>query len=98
MGRRNKRSFLQVPHARFVQMLTWKAQLLGIEVIITEETYTSKCSFLDDEPIGRQEAWGGRGIKRDLFRSQFGALIDADVNGSYAIIRKVAPCGVFARG
>jgi putative transposase len=98
MGRRNNQNFVQVPHARFIQMLTYKAQLVGIEVILTEESHTSKCSFLDDEPIRHQEAYCGRRIKRGLFRSQFGTLINADVNGSYNIIRKVAPAAFLPGG
>jgi len=91
IGKRNNQNFVQVPHARFIAMLAYKAQLVGIAVIITEESHTSKCSFLDDEKIGHHEHYLGRRIKRGLFRSQLGTLINADVNGSYNIIRKVAP-------
>jgi putative transposase len=91
IGKRNNQNFVSVPHARFIQMLTYKAQLVGIEVHITEESYTSKCSFLDDEPIGKHEHYQGRRIARGMFRSQFGTLINADVNGSLNIIKKVAP-------
>jgi len=91
IGKRNNQNFVQIPHARFIDMLTYKAKLVGIAVILTEESYTSKCSFLDNEPIGKHEHYEGKRIKRGLFRSQFGKLINADVNGSYNIIRKVAP-------
>jgi putative transposase len=91
MGRRNNQNFVSVPHASFIDMLTYKAQLVGIQVHITEESYTSKCSFLDNEPIQKHASYAGRRIKRGLFRSQFGTLINADVNGSLNIIKKVAP-------
>jgi putative transposase len=91
IGKRNNQNFVAIPHARFVDMVTYKAKLVGIRVILTEESYTSKCSFLDNEPIGKHEHYEGKRIKRGLFRSQFGTLINADVNGSYNIIRKVAP-------
>ena len=91
MGKRNNQNFVSVPHARFIDMLTYKAQLVGIQVVLTEESYTSKCSFLDDEAIGKHEHYEGRRIKRGLFRSQFGRLINTDVNGSYNILKKVAP-------
>jgi putative transposase len=97
MGKRNNQNFVSVPHARFIDMLTYKAQLVGIAVILTEESYTSKCSFLDGEEIGKHEHYEGRRLKRGLFRSQFGRLINADVNGSYNIIKKVAP-DAFAQG
>ena len=91
IGKRNNQNFVSLPHARFIDMLTYKAKLVGIQVNVTEESYTSKCSFLDNEPICKHEHYGGKRIKRGLFRSQFGKLINADVNGSYNIIRKVAP-------
>jgi len=69
----------------------------SIQVVTTEESHTSKCSFLDLERIGHHEHSMGRRIKRGMFRSQFGTLINADVNGSYNIIRKVAS-DAFERG
>jgi len=97
MGKRNNQQFVCIPHARFIDMLTYKAELVGIRVIITEESYTSKCSFLDQEPIRKQESYAGKRVKRGLFRAADGRLINADVNGSANIIRKVAP-NAFADG
>ncbi|MFL5588966.1 MAG: RNA-guided endonuclease InsQ/TnpB family protein [Ktedonobacteraceae bacterium] len=91
MGKRNNQQFVCIPHARFIEMLAYKAELVGIQVLITEESYTSKCSFLDNEPIKKQETYAGKRMKRGLFRAADGRLINADVNGSYNIIRKVAP-------
>ncbi len=97
MGKRNNQQFVCIPHARFIDMLTYKAELVGIGVIITEESYTSKCSFLDHEPIGKHETYAGKRVKRGLFRASDGRFINADVNGSANIIRKVAP-NAFADG
>ena len=47
LGKRNNQLFVQIPHCRFIQMLAYKAQLVGIRVIIREESYTSQASFLD---------------------------------------------------
>ncbi|GET42244.1 RNA-guided endonuclease InsQ/TnpB family protein [Microseira wollei] len=91
LGKRNNQNFVSIPHARLIEMLTYKAQLVGIKVIVTEESYTSKCSVLDAEPIGKHEQYKGRRIKRGLFRAGDGTLINADVNGSANIIRKVFP-------
>ena len=91
MGKGNNQQFVCIPHARFIEMLTYKAELVGIQVLITEESYTSKCSFLDNEAIGKHEQYMGKRIKRGLFRASDGRLINADVNGAYNIIRKVAP-------
>jgi transposase len=52
---------------------------------ITEESYTSKGSFLDNEPLKKHERYMGKRLKRGLFRSASGKLYDADVNGLYNI-------------
>ena len=91
IGKRNNQNFVQVPHARFIQMLTYKAELVGIQVILTNESHTSKCSFLDDEPVQHHAQYAGKRIKRGLFRASDGRLINADVNGAYNIIRKAIP-------
>jgi putative transposase len=91
LGRRTNQNFVFVPHARFIEMLRYKAELVGIRVIVTEESYTSKCSFLDLEPIGKHEVYAGRRVKRGLFRASSGRRLNADVNGAYNILRKVVP-------
>ena len=91
MGKRNNQQFVQIPHARFISMLTYKAELVGIQVILQEESHSSKCSFLDNEPICHQERYMGKRVKRGLFRSASGRRINADVNGSLNIIRKAIP-------
>src|SRR5947209_10127117 len=51
MGKRNNQNFVSIPHARFIDMLTYKAELVGIQVEVQEESYTSQASFLDLDPI-----------------------------------------------
>jgi putative transposase len=97
LGKRTNQNFVQIPHARFIDMLSYKAKLVGIEVILSEESYTSKCSFLDNEPIGKHEQYAGKRIHRGLFRAGNGRKINADVNGSYNILRKVIP-NAFSNG
>jgi putative transposase len=58
MGRRNTQTFVQIPHRRLIEMLHYKAQLVGISVIVREESYTSKASFLDLDPIP-SSTWAG---------------------------------------
>jgi putative transposase len=91
LGRRTNQNFVQVPHARFIEMLTYKAQLVGIKVVAINESHTSKCSFFDNEPVAHHDQYVGRRIKRGLFRTRDGRLINADVNGAYNIIRKAIP-------
>jgi putative transposase len=91
LGKRTNQTFVFIPHARFIQMLTYKAELVGIQVIVSEESYTSTCSFLDLEPIGKHETYAGTRVKRGLFRTRGGRCLNADINGAYNILRKVVP-------
>jgi putative transposase len=98
MGKRTNQNFVAIPHARFIQMLSYKAALAGITVIITEESYTSKASFLDRDEMPvydpnqpAKPKFSGKRIKRGLYRAADSTLINADCNGSSNIIRKVAP-------
>jgi putative transposase len=102
LGRRTNQQFVAIPHARFIEMLTYKAVLVGIQVHLTAEHSTSKASFLDADPLpvyGSAEAppFSGRRVKRGLYRAADGTPIHADVNGAYNIIRKAAP-EAFAQG
>lgn len=76
-------------------MLKYKCGLAGIEYIETEESYTSKCSFLDMEDVCKHETYQGNRVCRGLFRSNDGSLLNADINGSYNILRKVAGNDIF---
>jgi putative transposase len=97
IGSVNNQNFVAIPHSTFIHMLTYKAQLAGIHVILQEEGYTSKCSFLDLEPIRKHAQYCGRRVKRGEFVSAQGLPIHADINGSYNILRKALP-SAFARG
>jgi IS605 OrfB family transposase len=100
LGRRNNQNFVQIPHARFIDMLTYKAELVGIQVEVREESYTSKASFVDLDPIPtykpndeEEHIFSGKRIGRRnrLYRTKDGRKICADVNGSYNILRKSKP-------
>jgi putative transposase len=51
LGRRNNQGFIQIPHSRFVDMLIYKAQLVGIQIIVREESHTLQASFLNRDAI-----------------------------------------------
>jgi putative transposase len=91
IGKRNNQNFVQIPFYKIIQMLTYKCEKHGINFITHEESYTSKCSFLDNEEITKHETYKGRRIKRGLFKTSTGRLINADVNGSYNILKKAVP-------
>ena len=99
-GRHNKQNFVSIPHARFIEMMTYKAALVGIMVEVTEESYTSKASFLDLDPIPvyhpndeEEHVFSGKrvGRRKRLYRTKDGREICADVNGAYNIVRKRKP-------
>ncbi len=97
LGSKTNQNFTNIPHARFIQQLEYKAKLVGIKVQIAEESYTSKCSFLDFEPIKKHEQYLGKRVKRGLFKSQSGKHYSADLNGSLNILRKVVGDSIFDR-
>ena len=94
MWKDDKQNFVYIPFLKFIQMLEYKCSLVGINVIIHEESYTSKTSFRyqDYIPTYNVDDYNfqptGKRIKRGLFRDKDGTIINADVNGSYNIMRK----------
>lgn len=70
-------------------MLKYKCEMAGIRFIETEEAYTSKCDALAREPLGKHDSYQGSRIRRGLFQSGVGKLVNADVNGALNIMRKV---------
>ena len=91
IGKKNNQNFVQIPFARFIDMIQYKAEEYGIAVILTEESYTSGTSFIDNELPVKENYNKSRRIKRGLFKSNNGILINADLNGAYQIMKKVVP-------
>ena len=92
-GKKVKQRFAYLPYETFIKQLQYKCKLRRVTVITQEESYTSKASFLDNDDIpvyGEAEnpKFSGRRIKRGLYHAGNGRLINADVNGSYNILRK----------
>ena len=84
-------NFVQIPFARFIEMLEYKAKEHGITVILTEESYTSGTSFIDNEEPVKKYYNNDRRVHRGLFVSNKGILINADINGAFQIMKKVIP-------
>ena len=97
LSRRTNQSFVTIPHQKLIEQIVYKAQLQGIRVIRTEESYTSGTSFLDGESPVKEFYDKKRRIYRGLFRSNQGVFVNADVNAGYQIMKKVFP-NVFADG
>lgn len=90
LGRRNNQNFHYIPYGLFKQKLKAKCERYGINYIEVDEAYTSKVDALALEPIEKREKYLGKRVKRGLFQSSAGVLINADVNGALNILRKVA--------
>lgn len=88
LGTRVNQNFVSIPFGRLYDLLKYKLELNGINYIETEESHTSKCSFIDKEEICHHESYVGRRVKRGLFKSKEGHKYNADVNGSLNILRK----------
>lgn len=92
-GKKVRQRFAYLPYETFIEQLQYKCQLRGITVITQEESYTSKASFLDNDDIpvyGETDnpKFSGRRVKRGLYKTSNGQLINADVNGACNIMRK----------
>ena len=102
LGHKNNQAFVQIPFHKFRSILKTVSYRYGIAVIEQEESYTSKASFPDNDPMpvygeeGRQPAFSGV-RKGGLYRTANGRLINADVNGAANIARKHDPL-IFPKG
>jgi IS605 OrfB family transposase len=98
LGKQTNQNFVGIPHARLIQMIEYKARLVGMKVIVQEESYTSRSNFLNLDPIpvyghtGADDVtFSGKRIKRGLYKTSVGQSINSDVNASYNILRKAIP-------
>ena len=94
MGAKTNQKFVQIPTARLKERIKQLCEIYGLQFAETEETYTSKASFLDSDIIPvygeKPELWkeSGKRVKRGLYRSAKNTLINADCNGAANILRK----------
>lgn len=95
LGHKNNQEFTQIPHAKFLGILITVSRRYGITVITQEESYSSKASFLDNDDVPTYKSgeennyvFSGNRVKRGLYKSKDGTIINADINGAANIIRK----------
>ena len=91
LGRVNNQNFVCIPHNVLIKQIKYKCENVGITCITNEETFTSGTSFLDNELPTEENYNIRRRIRRGLFKSNNKTLINADLNASYQIIKKVYP-------
>ncbi|WP_340626558.1 transposase [Aphanizomenon flos-aquae] len=96
LGKKNNQKFVQIPTAKLKGRIAQLCEQYGIVFVETEESYTSKTSFLDNDVLptfgAKPEGWKSSGIRitRGQFRTSTGIKINADCNGAVNIIKKVA--------
>ena len=91
LGKVTNQTFVSIPHQKLIEKVCYKARNCGIQVILTEESYTSGTSFLDGELPQKDFYNKKRRVHRGLFVSNEGVQINADVNAAYQILKKVFP-------
>jgi len=89
LGKKTNQKFVQIPYLKLINYLKYKCELVGIKLVLHEESYTSKCDALSLEPVRMHESYSGKRVKRGLFQSSSNRLVNADVNGMLNILRKV---------
>jgi putative transposase len=95
MSKKTNQKFINIPYDMFIAQLKYKCQDNNINLVMTEESYTSGTSFIDGELPIKENYDKSRRVKRGLFKSKNGILINADVNGSFQIMRKVFPKAMY---
>ena len=96
IGKKNNQNFVNIPFSKFLWKLEYLCKFYGIKFVIQEESYTSKASFfdMDEIPEYKKEAkddnysFSGKRIKRGMYKTSKGKIINADVNGALNILRK----------
>ena len=88
IGSKNNQNFVSIPYSLLIKMLKYKIEEKGGVLIELNESYTSKCSFLDNEEIKKHENYKGKRVKRGLFLSSDKKALNADINGSLNILKR----------
>ena len=95
IGKANNQNFVNIPFRKILDILRYKLEENGIECKEQEESYTSKASYLDNDDIpvykendGTNYIFSGKRIKRGIYKSKQGKIINADLNGALNILKK----------
>lgn len=88
LGKKINQKFVQIPFNLLIQKIQYKAEEVGIDVNVTEESYTSKIDHIANEEMKKQDNYLGKRVKRGLFKSSTGKILNADINGAIGILRK----------
>lgn len=88
LGKQNNQTFVSIPFNVLIEQIKYKAEEFNTQVFVVEESYTSKIDHLVLEEMKKQETYLGKRLKRGLFKSSCGKVLNADINGAIGIMRK----------
>lgn len=88
IGKKNNQNFVSIPFNILIDQIKYKGIKRAINVIVTEESYTSKIDHLSFETLEKHETYSGKRLTRGLFKSSNGKVLNADINGAIGILRK----------
>ena len=95
IGKANNQTFVNIPFGKLREKLEYLCKLYGLIFVEQEESYTSKSSFFDMDILPKFEidkpqtySFLGKRIKRGLYQTSKGYILNADVNGALNILRK----------
>ena len=97
LGKKANQTFVNLPFNQLIEKIRYKAEEKGIQIELIDESYTSKCSFLDDKQIRKLSKYKGKRVTRGLFQAYNGCSINADVNAAYNILVKSDPYAIPSR-
>ena len=101
LGKKNNQTFVNIPFGVLREKIEYLCKLYGITFIKQEESYTSKASFFDKDDIPvyyddnpQKYEFSGKRIKRGLYQTKEGMLLNADINGALNILSKSKVVGL----
>ena len=103
LGKKNNQNFVNLSLGQFIDKLRYKLESDGIMLIVQDESYTSKASFVDGDVLPKKyqpkktHTFSGKRVKRGMYQTQNGTTINADANGAYNILRKSNPKFTFEK-
>ena len=101
LGKKNNQTFVNIPFGTLREKIEYLCKLYGINFVKQEESYTSKASFFDKDKIPtynddnpQKYEFSGKRVKRGLYQTKDGRLLNADVNGALNILSKSKVVGL----
>ena len=95
IGKKNNQNFVNIPFSKLQSKLEYLCEFYGIKYVDQEESYTSKASFFDmniipeyKEKDNIEYSFSGKRVRRGMYKTLKGYILNADVNGALNILKK----------